>query len=226
MENLTLIASSESPYCQSVKGQLLAAGLLHTTEILTWEALRASPRVRARSPKGQVPVLEHAAGVCVDSLLIAVQICEAASRRASAHPTAEPHVPTAYTAGGLAWLASQDALVFRTAEVELRDGLMEVYRLRMPPDALLSKRLAEASAMALELLETSSLARVPPEPTPGCLHAAFLVNALLGLLEKRGCGVPAETSHLAAVLSEVPLVAQVLLFFGQRNHMLPTGGAS
>lgn len=226
MENLKLIASSESPYCQSVKGQLWAAGLPHTTETLTWEELRTSARVRALNPKAQVPLLEHAKGVLSDSLVISTHICEWSSLWSPTPQGTDGQEAGSRRGGGLAWLASHDAAVFRTAEVELRDVLMEVYRSPSLVESAACSRMALACALLTSLLEASAFRREAPEATPGVLHAAFLLNALLGLLEKKGCGVPPEASQVAAVLSEVPLVAQVLIFFGQRNHMVHTVGAS
>ena len=213
MENVKLLASSESPYCQSVKGQLLAQGVPHVTEILSWRALQGNAAVRALNPKGQVPILVHAGGALCDSLFITVHL----------------HGPQ--------WLASPDALIFRTAEVELRDAMNAIYM--GAQDASHAQPLAGTCALLCLLLErchedergpaaspSAVLERSVPVATPGILHAAFLLNATLGLLEKRGLAVPSETSHLASILSEVPLVERVLLDFGARNHFLPTGGAS
>lgn len=209
----------------------MALGLPHTTDTLSWEDLRISHRVRTLNPKGQVPILQHSKGVLADSTLITIQLCEWGNSLALRGAT-NTALPGCFGGGGLEWVVSHDALLFRTADVELRDAMMEVYRSdttvrplkpATSPDLV---RVAQACALFRSLLETSSTAGEPPPPTPGVLHGAFLLNSLLHLLEKKEASIPPSASHLAAVLGQMPLVQQVLLFFGQRNHLRPTGRAS
>lgn len=217
MERYRLYAASESPYCQSVKGQLLRLGVPHVTTLLDWEGLRTSDQVRTLNPKGQVPILVGPEGPVCDSLLITAML----ELRHGSAPGAEG----AQGAEGVGWLAGRDALLFRTADVELRDALMDLYRavkrgarLRNEEGHAAREHLARACEMVGALLPRPHGSA--PAETAGTLHAAFLLDAAIDLSHRAGLGSDADVRALHAGLASLPLVARVFEHLGAR----PRGG--
>jgi|GEM_PF-4782340 len=165
--SVQLFACSESPYCRTVKGLLRLRGIAHTTTLFDWNSLRAfeaSGALARLNPKNEVPVLVWHGRPLVDSFLIAAFL------------------------EGSGWLGSGDALVFRTADVELRDALMTLYAKReaTPDIARATKclRAVVASPLPSELQLPLRNPLSDPVASAGTLHVAFLALACLQLMER------------------------------------------
>ena len=104
----TLFWVPDSPFARIAKWRLLAEGIPHSDHVLTWSTLHSDPAFVKISPKGQVPVLVQPDLILADSLRISCSLVKSLS----------------------AWIVSQDALLYRTAEYDFAFIMNSFYQLR------------------------------------------------------------------------------------------------
>jgi glutathione S-transferase len=110
MATFQLHATKTSPYCQSVRTQLLWRDWTCDEFFYSWKDLNDDSKNQELKthPKAQVPQLRHGQVSVTDSFFITAYLEEIFCKECN-------------------WLATSDAMLFRTAEVELRDLLVLLY---------------------------------------------------------------------------------------------------
>lgn len=95
---------ADSPFSRIIKWLLCQRQMAHDDVLYAWNDLASDRFSRKLNPKGQVPVLEFAGEALADSGLIVLRVF-----------------------AGQGWIASRDALLYRTAECDLAAVMQRLY---------------------------------------------------------------------------------------------------